>query len=212
MSHVNESDNTTQNVTLKSLIPYFILGATIYLVILFFGYLVGVAQPADAIQVAHKFQVVQGNILNSQPVYIETFLFFVNNAFLGFLTLYAGYMFAQGTGYWFGSVVTTLFSATQIGAIISSISNKVGMKFTLIAILPHGIFELSAIFACLGMGIMLGYKIMLKRCEEPEATCSNLVKRCQIIFAKYIIPLYLVAAIIEGYVTPAIIQLALHYR
>lgn len=212
MTSVNELDDNTQNITLRSLIPYFVLGTAIYLVLLFIGYTAGIEQPAVAQQVAQKFQAVQGNILDSQPVYIEAFLLFVNNAFLGFLAFYAGYMFAQGTGYWFGSIITTLFSATQIGAIIASIVNRAGIKLTLIAILPHGILELSALFMCIGMGVMLGYRIMLGRSENPNYMGNAMIKQCQIIFAKYIIPMYLVAALIEAYITPAIIQLALTYR
>lgn len=197
-----------QNVTLKSLIPYFLLGAAIYLTILFLGYVAGSIHPTFAQQVSQKFQTVQGNTLRSQPVYIETVILFISNAFLGFLIIYAGYMFAQGTGHWFGSIIVTLSSATQIGAIMAYIAERVGVKLMFIAIMPHGILEFSAIFMCVGIGLMLGYHIMKQKCIDPNYTGSKLVNICLRIFAMYIIPLYLVAAIVEAYITPIIIHFA----
>ncbi len=77
-------------------------------------------------------------------------------------------------------------------------------------ILPHGVIELISIFICAGAGLMLGYAIINPgpyrrrdwfRHEGLEAV--KLVIGC--------IPLFIIAAIVETYITPAPLGLMIKY-
>jgi len=61
--------------------------------------------------------------------------------------------------------------------------------------LPHGIFELPAIIISFALGIKLGSFVFAK---EPWAELRRFVINCIRIFFFIVIPLLVIAAIIEG--------------
>lgn len=62
-------------------------------------------------------------------------------------------------------------------------------------ILPHGVFELPAIFIALGLGLRLGSTVFFKR--DKNGVLYHL-KKAILAFLCVILPLLLIAAIIEG--------------
>jgi stage II sporulation protein M len=91
-----------------------------------------------------------------------------------------------------------LISAIANGYILGFVSflsvNKAGIS-SLWRIFPHGIFELPAIFISLGLGLKLGTFIFQKKKVE---TFRNYFINSLRVFLLIIVPLLLVAAIIEG--------------
>jgi len=78
---------------------------------------------------------------------------------------------------------------------VSSLSVAESGFFSLWRILPHGIFELPAIFLALGLGLRLGTFIFKKKKEQSfrELFISSLK-----VFLFIVIPLLIIAGIIEG--------------
>lgn len=64
-------------------------------------------------------------------------------------------------------------------------------------ILPHGIFELPAIFIALGLGMRLGTFISEKKGKRWKNLKKNFIESLRV-FVLVILPLLIVAAIIEG--------------
>lgn len=62
-------------------------------------------------------------------------------------------------------------------------------------IFPHGIFELPAVFISLALGIKLGMFIFAKNKSEEF---SRMTSESLVVFVFYVVPLLIVAAIIEG--------------
>ena len=88
-----------------------------------------------------------------------------------------------------------IFVAISNGYILGFVANqsvKLEGAIVLLTLLPHGIFELPAIFISLGMGIKLGM-VMLKK-EDLKYNLLNALR----VFLLVIIPLLIIAAIIEG--------------
>jgi stage II sporulation protein M len=78
---------------------------------------------------------------------------------------------------------------------VASISVESGGISTLWKILPHGVFELPAIFISLGLGIKLGTFIFRKKKSE---SLRNLLVNSLRVFLLIIVPLLITAGIIEG--------------
>ena len=89
------------------------------------------------------------------------------------------------------SVVSNGYLLGFVGAIRAEL---VGLS-VLLRLLPHGIFELSAVFISLGMGIKLGTIIFRKNYKKVfRDYFLNSLK----VFLLVVIPLLVIAAIIEG--------------
>jgi stage II sporulation protein M len=91
-------------------------------------------------------------------------------------------------------IITIIANGYLLGYVASVAVNAEGI-LSLWRILPHGIFELPAIFISLGLGLKLGTFIFQK--EKIKSLKKNLIKSVKT-FILIIIPLLIVAAIIES--------------
>ncbi|MHC0037597.1 stage II sporulation protein M [Pseudoneobacillus sp. C159] len=77
-------------------------------------------------------------------------------------------------------------------------------------IVPHGMIELTAIFIAGGAGLLMGYKMIV---PGPYSRAFQLkhqaLRSVQLLLGT--VPLFVVAGIIEGYITPAPISLEMKY-
>lgn len=92
------------------------------------------------------------------------------------------------------SIIATISNGYILG-FVSSLSVKSQGVFSLWRLFPHGIFELPAIFTSLGLGVKLGSFIFQKK--KLESFRKYLLNSLRV-FLLIIIPLLVIAAIIEG--------------
>lgn len=120
---------------------------------------------------------------------LETILFiFQNNLRSAFLGLFLGLFLG----------VFPVMAALSNGIILGYVFRKVFINsgvFEFWRILPHGIFEIPAVMIALGLGMRLGMFIFSKNAKKEF---WKRVKNSLILFIFAIIPLLLIAAIIEG--------------
>jgi uncharacterized membrane protein SpoIIM required for sporulation len=77
-------------------------------------------------------------------------------------------------------------------------------------IVPHGMIELTAIFIAGGAGLLMGYKLFVPGKYSRIYQLKQQAKRSvQLLLGT--IPLFVIAGIIEGYITPAAISLEVKY-
>ncbi len=99
-------------------------------------------------------------------------------------------------GIFFGiiPIFTSLFNGALLGYVYSkaSVIEGYGVIWRLV---PHGIFELPAVFISLALGIKLGSVWMAK--DKKKYFLEN-IRKCMIVFITIVLPLLIVAAIIEG--------------
>lgn len=95
-----------------------------------------------------------------------------------------------------------------IGAVLKFTSEE-GSVFKDIAtsILPHGVFEIPAICVAVAMGISLCLFVIKKIRGKSYASIAKFLKRQFIFFLKVVLSLLIVAAAIESFVTPLIMNL-----
>lgn len=99
----------------------------------------------------------------------------------------------------FGAVlgIFTIFSIITNGYLlgfVASLSVESAGIFVLWRILPHGIFELPALFIALGLGLRLGTFVFR---EEKKSFGQNLIDSLKV-FLLIVVPLLIIAAFIEG--------------
>lgn len=112
---------------------------------------------------------------------------FMNNIQGSFIGLVAGSIFA----------IVPLFSSITNGYLLGYVlyvSIKVDGIMSVWKLFPHGIFELPAVFISLGLGFRLGTYIFNKEKESFFYHLWNCLK----VFLLVVIPLLVLAAIIEG--------------
>ena len=122
----------------------------------------------------------------SQPE-LTRFIFF-NNLQSSFM----GMLFGIVLGIF--PVLTTLANGYLLGFVAEKTVGKEGI-FILWRLFPHGIFELPALFISLGLGLKLGTFVFKK--NKLKVLSTYLLKSMKVFFF-IVIPLLIIAAIIEG--------------
>lgn len=113
---------------------------------------------------------------------------FLNNLQASFLAILFGLFFG------IVPVLFAIFNGYILGIVASMAVAEEGI-FSLLNILPHGVFELPAVFISLGMGLKIGSFIFQKnKFNFFKKTFANSLKT----FFLIVIPLLILAAIIEG--------------
>jgi len=87
------------------------------------------------------------------------------------------------------------------------VNNGQSLLFYLAGILPHGIFELPALILALALGIYLCQIIVTYIRKNTKGLVSAAVRNAARVFVFLVIPLLVVAAVMEAYVTPLILHL-----
>jgi len=113
---------------------------------------------------------------------------FKNNILASFFGLVFGAFFG------IFSIINAALNGFILG-VVSNMSVAENGALSLFRLVPHGIFELPALFISLGMGLRLGFFIFSKeKVKEFNYRLKGSLKS----FLMVIIPLLLIAAIIEG--------------
>lgn len=79
----------------------------------------------------------------------------------------------------------------------------------LVGILPHGIFEIPALILSAALGLHLCKAVTAALREKKKGAVSTAVTQCGQILVYWILPLTILAAVIETYVTPVLFQAVL---
>ena len=105
-------------------------------------------------------------------------------------------------------IVPALFlvvNGVVLGVVFFLSSHSRGVWPSLLGILPHGIIELAAVFLGTAIGLMLGDHVLKRILKKSEAKIKTELGRAMRFFATVIVPMLLIAALIEAFVTTAII-------
>lgn len=118
---------------------------------------------------------------------LTSFIFF-NNFQVGFMGIIYGFLFGLP------SVIFSLVNGYVIGFVAFFAVSSSGAS-SLLSLVPHGIFELPAIFISFGLGIKFGTFWFYK---EKMKSFSRFFVESLRVFVFIVIPLLVIAAIIEG--------------
>ena len=98
-------------------------------------------------------------------------------------------------------------NAILLGMVASSVN---GQWLLLAAgILPHGIFELPALILSCALGLLICRTGTEKLRKRSDVSFLRRVLDCNRVFLSFVAPLLLVAALVEAYITPALLKLVM---
>lgn len=130
------------------------------------------------------------------------------------LALFANNLRAMVLGVLYGFIPFLYLPALALGvnaAILGMLASLIDGQWLLLAagILPHGIFELSALFLSLAAGLCLCKNINVYIRKNEKGVMKPLLLNILRVVALLVLPLLVIAAVMETYVTPALMQLFL---
>lgn len=121
---------------------------------------------------------------------------FTNNIKVGILAFGLGITLAIGTIY------VLYVNGYMLGVLAALYYHKGGSLLFWSLILPHGILELFAIFVCGGAGIILGYSIINPgKYSRKDSFIKRGKEAIKLLLGT--MPIFIIAGIIEGYITPS---------
>ena len=99
-----------------------------------------------------------------------------------------------------------LFNGVIVGNVGAYIASDIGVGYILVGLLPHGIFELPALFVAAGVGFRFLYRIgqRVRGSRDAVFTKPYLYRTAVLVLAAWL--LLLVAALVEAFVTPALLE------
>lgn len=178
---------------------YLIISALILITGFGIGFVLSAAEPEFGEGLIKLFEdMIAGQIMNEDPPMLALQLFlnnleaciviFIGGAFMGII-----------------SVMILGFNGIIIGAVLEIVRKESSDIVLLASIVPHGIFELPAVIASGALGLMLGRAVKNEMAGGSDAAPEawNLGR----IFVRYIIPFIAIAAVIEAFITPAVLQM-----
>ncbi len=126
-------------------------------------------------------------------------IIFLNNAIKSLVFMLAGFFFG---------IAPILFIATNgflLGIVLAVKEVDFGFFRVLSFVVPHGIFEIPAVILASAQGVLLGYRFYESLFKGKEF--KRHVKDSVVFYLKYVIPILLIAAFMEVYVTPLVASL-----
>jgi len=125
---------------------------------------------------------------------------FVNNGLKTFLVIVLGLLCGVVP------VVFVLTNGFAIGFLLHLSTQSAGLSGSLLAIAPHGIFELPGVLLGASIGLMLGTRAIGRLLGRSESKLGLELKQGLRFFWAVIVPLLLVGAFVEAFVTSALVQ------
>ena len=178
--------------------------AIIVVLLLFFATItvgwVGSAQnPAVGEQLMALFEKeVAGQMDGGNPYDMCVKLFF--NNFEACLLLFLG-----GASFGILTIFIMSLNGIVIGAIMEIVHKDHSALFVAAALLPHGIFEIPAFIIAGALGILLAQALVAEWYGGPDT--EGEARKYARLFLLYVLPLVAVAACVEAFITPVVIQL-----
>ena len=87
------------------------------------------------------------------------------------------------------------------------VSNGTSLLIYFAGVLPHGVFELSALLITFALGLLLCRRITQYIRKNTKGMMKPLLCNIARSFVMHVVPLLVVAAAVETYITPAVLAL-----
>jgi len=170
---------------LKQIKNYVYISIALFFVFAIFGFIFPVFFKDEILSFVKN---ITAQISNYNLPELISFIF-LNNLKASFFAMLLGVIFG------FFPVITAIINGYLVGFVAKYAVSEGGL-FVLWKLLPHGIFELPAVLISIGMGLRLG-RDLIRTGKEKDILKKDFME-CMRLFLFIIIPLLLIAAVIEG--------------
>lgn len=183
---------------------------TIIMILIFvFGLIIGFNSFSKFKLVILKLFVSKIGSIVSDNNLVTFFRIFLNNLFVGLLLILLGVtlLFPVLIIFFNGLIMGVLLDLfLRVGNLAISSKLSIISNFIL-TLLPHGIIEIPALIISSVFGIVLGLKLFFKKKIMKEKNFRTLFVEIFKAYVFIVIPLFIVAAFIESFVTPQVSSL-----
>lgn len=177
-----------------SLKQFIIISSALFILAIVYGYFSAVMSPENAERTLLEFEKMFEPILES-GLFMQFVFIFLNNIFALFFSIVLGIFFG----------IIPLLSIFFNGAMIGVFAFLWGREFAMLefikGILPHGIIEIPLLIVSSAIGLKIG-KAAIDKVFKKKGEIKPKLKKGLEFFLKIIIPLALIAAAIEMFITP----------
>lgn len=182
---------------LSGLVPEITVVVLLFILSGIAGYLYTAYNPASSDIALEGLDDLVELIMNMTPLEIMLFIFF-NNAIKSLLA------FALGLGFGLIPLLFVLSNGYILGVVTYLESQENGFTYIFLGIFPHGIIELPMILISAAMGVRMGLNVinsMAGRYVDIKGEFRQGIS----VFFRFIMPMLLIAAAIETFITPLVI-------
>ncbi|MEJ2033901.1 MAG: stage II sporulation protein M [Deltaproteobacteria bacterium] len=157
----------------------------VFCIILFIvGAGVGYAAPSSFTDLLGSIQSLADRLAISSPPAV-ILLLFLQNATSAFVAIWLGLILG----------LVPLAGAVANGIILGAVLAIAGGPMAFLALIPHGMFELPAIFIAWGLGLWRGMWLFQ---EEKKKAYKERARKAYYVYFTLVLPLLAIAAVIEG--------------
>jgi stage II sporulation protein M len=96
-------------------------------------------------------------------------------------------------------------NGVALGAVLALSAHSRGLWISLLSVAPHGVLELPAVFLGTAIGLMIGMGVLRRIFGKPAVALRAELVRAVRFFVVIIVPILFVAAIVEAYITAALV-------
>jgi stage II sporulation protein M len=114
-------------------------------------------------------------------------------------------LFVGGASFGILTIFIMSLNGIVIGAIMELVSKDHSALFVAAAIVPHGIFEIPAFILSGALGILLAQSLIAEWYGNGDAAAD--ARGYGQLFILYVMPLVVIAACVEAFITPVVIHL-----
>jgi len=177
---------------------YIILASILFASFFMIGYFVGeLLQFSILEEIGEVFQWVA----ELNPL-IMMFFIFLNNSVKSFFAILLGFIFA------IAPILFVTINGLLLGMVVFDAIREGGTVFVLSAILPHGIVEIPIFLLSVAIGLRMGVQTVLKL-DGKDVKLRFELKKAIRFFVLYILPLFLLSAFLEAFITPFFISISI---
>lgn len=160
--------------------------------------------------IVSRFPTLGDHLEDSVANFIRTFrdlppfqvagAIFLNNASKTLLAIVLGTLFGVIPG------IFLLTNGVALGVVFTLAAKSKGLWLSLLSILPHGVIELPGVFLGTSIGLLIGNHAIKTLLGRTDAALLFELKRGLRFFCTVIVPLLIIAAFVETFVTAALIS------
>ncbi len=182
---------------LRSIWIYIGLSVMIFALTSVMGYVAAGSNSELAASMLDELEMLKW-IMDQPPFMIMVIIFLKNSMACAMSVL-------LGLGIGLLPLLVVVTNGFMLGVVAYNVIQKAGLPYLLAGILPHGIIELPVVLISIGLGFRLGYLVALSIFGE-KADIAKEAKMAMHLLVYRIMPLLLLAAFIETFITPQAIS------
>lgn len=179
-----------------------LFSVTFFLLFAFVGFVLATVYPSILIMLIDSLVEMAEGVSELNVASLSRFIF-LNNIFVALMASLGGLVFA------FLPVAIVVINGFIIGVVYYLTINIKSSVFFFAGVIPHGVIELPVIIFSVAIGIWLGSALFnfLFLGDESIQSLRHKIKRVFYTYVTFILPLLFLAALVEAFVTPKILDL-----